>query len=124
MSIRNVSLPVLLAACLPLIAAGEEAGEVPLLARNPFNRPPLMAGGGAAGLLQVAARLSEPPELRAVMLAEALSLANLGGHIVALGEERDGWRLTAVREDGVELVSEGRRVSVPLRTREKENQDE
>jgi hypothetical protein len=67
---------------------------------NPFARP-----GGARNAAAAAAPLDL--ELRATLVAGRRSSANIGGTILRLGQELEGYRLTAVREGTAVLVRAG-----------------
>ncbi len=74
---------------------------------NPFQRPPsLLAPGtanGAGPTLMGVGTL----ELKAVLVAGSGSQANINGLVMGLNEEVDGYRLTSVSLDGVELRRDG-----------------
>lgn len=84
-------------------AAAQAADERIPLQVNPFVRP---ESGAAANAARAGADTGAM-ELRALMLAGKLSLANIGGHIVGIGEEINGYRLVAVNGDGVVLERDG-----------------
>lgn len=78
----------------PLAAADDDA---PRLRFDPFARPePGAAGGGYRDGARPA--VAWAPVLTATLVAGPESLANLGGVVLALGQETGGYRLVEVRE--------------------------
>lgn len=76
--------------------AAERAGD---LKSNPFARPaPVekvpVETPAAVNVL----------ELRGIMIAGPRSQANIGGEIIAIGEEIDGYKLVSVRQQHVVLI--------------------
>ncbi|MGP1677354.1 MAG: hypothetical protein ACTS6J_09375 [Burkholderiales bacterium] len=53
-------------------------------------------------------------ELRAVMTGGARPLVNLGGTILGIGDNVDGFRLVEVRERSAVFARDGNRVELPL----------
>ena len=93
----------LVVATLALALANVAAAQ-PL--RDPFARPALPANPVAAGAPEDA----EPRaalQLRAVMVAPGRSLANINGHILAVGEWFGDYQLTKVEERSVTLSRRG-----------------
>jgi hypothetical protein len=70
---------------------------------NPFVPPQTAAAGGGVK----SGGGNDSMELRGVVLAGPHSLANIGGKIVGIGEEINGYRLMAVNEDRVVLDNNG-----------------
>ena len=78
--------------------------------RDPFARPPMQAApapsqeaaDAAAGAL---------PVLRAILVDRVQSMANIGGHIVAVGDQVGAWRVQRIDERSVTLLR-GRTKSV------------
>ena len=89
-------------------AAPAAEPEVPELTHNPFDRPVLVTAvsrGSERGRSG-----SWPFVLQATLRSSAGSLANVGGRLIALGEEYEGYRLIRVgegtatfRKDGVDI---------------------
>jgi hypothetical protein len=79
-----------LAALLGVLPA--QASDTPALANNPFLRPRL------AEQAPPASPASPPLELRAILSAGDASRVDVGGRIVGVGEEIDGYRLVSVTE--------------------------
>lgn len=76
--------------------ADAEGGSQPRLRFDPFARPDLSAA--AADDPTAAVRAGEwAPVLNATLVAGERSLANLGGVLLAIGEETHGYRLVEVR---------------------------
>jgi hypothetical protein len=102
-----VRLPAALALCL----LGVTARAAPPLPQDPFARPAFLEA--APGTPAQAARLPLL-ELRAVLAAGKSSLADVGGRIVRIGEEIDGFKLVAVHEGGAVFERGGRAISIDL----------
>jgi hypothetical protein len=69
------------------------------LKSNPFEQP--------APAEKVADKVQETAkalELRGIMIAGPRSQANIGGEIIAIGEEIDGYRLVSVKQRHVVLI--------------------
>jgi hypothetical protein len=76
--------------------------------RDPFARPALpVAAPADAAAAEQAAALAARPQLRAVMVAPDRSLANISGHILAVGEWFGDYQVTRIRERSVTLVTRG-----------------
>lgn len=82
--------------------------EPPRLRFDPFRAPPASVAPGGAGR----DRDEEPfrPVLRSVVVAGPRSLANLGGEILEVGDEANGYRLLDVRPFEALFEYQGRRV--------------
>lgn len=97
---RNRAM-TLICSCLLLLSTAVPAVEN-FLKSNPFERPPVKDAGEASR--NAAAQASLPAmKLRSTMAAGPASLANIGGEIVGLGEEVNGYRLLAVHPRHVVL---------------------
>lgn len=110
-----VNAAVMLLACAPAPAYSQAA----TLRHDPFVRPAaaqqrLAQDANKSG--SVPAREERwNPELRAVMLAGASSMANVDGTVLRIGEEINGYRLVEVH-DGEALFSKGaERLTVSMR---------
>lgn len=88
------------------------ADDAPTLANNPFLRPQLVERAPAAD-----PAASPLLELRAILSAGDASRVDVGGHIVGVGEEVNGYRLISVSEDGAVFEHAGRSIHVPLAAR-------
>lgn len=97
---RYRTLCVLLLTLLPAMAAS--SGDV-VLTINPFERPLVTSSKDE---VPDAAMVEAPQvtlELRGTMAAGEHSLANIGGEILAIGQEISGYRLVAVHQRHVVL---------------------
>jgi hypothetical protein len=75
------------------------ANPAPNLHRNPFERPVLVKPESVAAMKSEQAPPPWTPELRATLLAgDGLSLANVDGEMVEIGEDYQGHTLVEVRE--------------------------
>jgi len=90
-----VRLARALPALLLLGLAGAAHAEV-ALRFNPFERPDLEAVRQSSGYGEVAAS-AWTPVLKATLVDGPASLANLGGTVLRIGEEAQGYRLREVR---------------------------
>ena len=97
--------------------ANEEQRERPRLRFDPFVQPDLstIAGAGPAA----PARDGEwAPVLRATLVGGDRSLANLGGVLLAIGEESHGYRLIEVRPWEAVFEYAGEQKILPVTGRE------
>ncbi len=86
---------------LALLGAAMACQAAPL--RDPFARPPMQAApapsdealDAAAGTL---------PVLRAIMVDSRQSMANIGGHIVSVGDQVGPYRVARIDERSVTLL--------------------
>ena len=112
MSARVTGLAATLALLVP--APGAWSGEADYALRhNPFSRPELgevAAGGGAEP-----AGTAGEPELRATLVAGRGSLANVGGELLAVGDEIDGYRLVRVGEGFAEFERGKERTTIYIK---------
>lgn len=100
---------------LPLLllmgeALAADAG-VPLRI-NPFVQPAESRG------VDVAQQSGDSMELRGVVMAGEDSLANIGGRIVSVGQEVDGYRVITVDERKVVLERNGSQRELELRAQD------
>jgi len=103
-----------LPAILLLQGAAHAGGGTGPLHINPFVRPEMAptVGGKASSVDGVSM------ELRGVMLAGDHSLANIGGRVVGIGEDINGYRLITVSEYNAVLEREGVRRELVLKTQD------
>jgi hypothetical protein len=87
------------------------AGDAPTLANDPFVRPQLVEHQEPATAAEAAA---PPLELRAILFAGDASRVDIGGRIVRVGEEIDGFTLISVSEDGALFERGGRSIRIAL----------
>lgn len=95
-----------------MVFAGESLAQTPK--RNPFKQIELEPKN-----LPVPSRedkrldkTSEPLELRAIIVSNHNSKANVGGIIVGIGEEVNGFRLLSVKQDRAVFISGEKKVTV------------
>ena len=103
---------------LPSTAIGLALLAVPAawateLERNPFRSPlqqeanhAANAGGGDLD--------SDAVELRGILVAGSHSMVNLGGRIIGIGEEVDGYRLLSVAEEHAVFQHAGETITLHL----------
>ena len=87
--------------CLLLLSTAVPAVET-FLKSNPFERP-VMKDKSAASRNAAAQAALPAMTLRSTMAAGPASLANIGGEILGIGEEINGYRLLAVHPRHVVL---------------------
>ena len=107
---------LLIIGCL-LVVAPTRAGEI-VLKTNPFQRPvdldktqPVVEKNDG--------RVAAEMELRATMLAGERSQANIGGKVIGLGEEVNGYQLIEVHPLHVVLDREGKSREVRIANSER-----
>ena len=101
---RGMACILLLVVSL-LQAVAQAADEAGPLRINPFVQPEVVAD--VAGT--VVSGEEDSMVLRGIMLAGEQSLANIGGKIVGIGQEINGYRVIAVNESNVVLDRDGTR---------------
>lgn len=111
------------------MAVGASASAVAdgrLLHQDPFARPALatqaasVRGPGSGGVESAPAW---SPQLVAVVVAGSDSLVNIDGAIVRMGEEIDGHRLVAVREEEAVFLQGNKRTVLRMRTALKQDRE-
>ena len=111
---RRGTVLVAVLALTPLTAAPLRAQAPPELRFDPFRPPPAaIAPDDSPPARRPAIRFE--PVLRSTVVAGERSLANLGGRILALGEEFEGYRLVAVRAFDATFVKDGRKVRLEVK---------
>ena len=113
-------VPVLLLLCSLLQGQAVAADSVEILRINPFVRPDNVTVTANTAVVAD----SESMELRGVMLAGEHSLANIGGKIVGIGQDINGYRLITVNERTVVLDRDGTRRELGVRTEDGVGRDE
>jgi hypothetical protein len=108
--------------CLPGLAEAQADG----LKHDPFARPvlaprpaPRPASAASVPGNSVKAPVPEPvwkPELRAVLVAGPKSIVNVGGALVRIGEQINGYRLVEVHEETAVFVNDKKTVTLSLRS--------
>ncbi|MGB5260580.1 MAG: hypothetical protein WBO34_08680 [Gammaproteobacteria bacterium] len=101
---------LLTAGCCLLLASPLGAQDI-VLKTNPFLQPVSPEPGPTAGTQEEDKRVAEM-ELRATMVAGERSQANIGGVVIGLGEEVNGYRLDEIHPRHVVLDRDGARKEV------------
>jgi hypothetical protein len=117
---RLTILGAALALSLPVTVAADGTSG---LRHNPFSRPPLAERGGLTAAGEPTA--ADPAELplRGTLTGGAESLANVGGELLAIGDEYLGWRLISIGDGEARFASGQKQITVPVAATEKENQN-
>ena len=100
-----------------LAAATAMAGQTaaPKLHADPFKTPQLAkAVGGPVRDSGQARREDWRPQLRGIMRSTSLSLVNVNGQLIEIGEEIDGFRLVGVGERSAAFTKRGFRYLLSL----------
>ena len=97
---RNRAPVVLLITLVPAMAAS--SGDA-VLKTNPFERPLVTSSKDDEPEVAVEETPQTSMELRGTMAAGKNSLANIGGEILAIGQEINGYRLVAIHQRHVVL---------------------
>lgn len=82
--------------------------------KNPFAKPAFMTLIEEAPAPARREPPAEPLSLQATLVAKDKSFANIGGVILAPGEEHNGYRLVSVREGAAVLERNGERIELML----------
>jgi len=93
------------------------------LSRNPFKSPlPKPGGPPVPGSINAPA----PTELKltGIMLIGDQALVDLSGHILAIGDEAEGYTLMSVTEEEAVFLRQGRRVVMSIYEDEDEDEDQ
>jgi len=103
---------VLLMIGIMTATAGQAADQYAALRTNPFVKPVNIEDTPSDK------RAAKPPaaamQLRATVVAGSRSQANIGGVIIGLGEDVDGYRLTEVHARRVVLERDGTRKEIMI----------
>lgn len=99
----------------------------PELHRDPFVNPLLQQQVSLEEIVEAVRTTESPttdpvpresflwqPELRGIIRSEDIAIANIGGKMVGLGEEIDGYRLIKVKERSVVFEKNGKYIPVSL----------
>ena len=99
----------------------------PELHRDPFVNPLLQQQVSLEEVVEAVRTTESPttdpvpresflwqPELRGIIRSEDIAIANIGGKMVGLGEEIDGYRLIKVKERSVVFEKNGKYIPVSL----------
>ncbi len=98
---------------LSLMSQHGHAAEMP--ARDPFVKPAMDNITTAAPAPQ---ETKPELELRALLVAGAASIANVGGTMLAIGDEIDGYRLMSVSQGEAMFQKGAKQYRIPLREQE------
>ncbi len=99
-----------------IVASGADAGEglsVAKLRFNPFVKPSLPAAEPNAKP-EFDRASAWRPELTATLVSGENSIANLGGAVLRLGEEANGYKLVAVRHYEADFERNGEVMTLSL----------
>ncbi len=105
------------------VGLADGGGDHPVLHHNPFQRPQpsaLVTAEGMASPERPLRRKTPPPqlELRATLLSNRTPLVNVDGHILAIGDEIEGYRLTRITEGTAVFTSGQRRLTLTIDSRD------
>ena len=104
----NPRMLILVLITLPVPALSADV-FAPALSTNPFERPAWMTDAQEIPANAPSATPRRRIDLRATLIAGKKSSANVGGRIIGLGEEIDGYTLVAIAE-GVAEFSDGEEI--------------
>jgi hypothetical protein len=98
---------LLFAGAAGLALSCQAAAQAGILHRNPFAHALPGVSQPAAGTANPSAAAAIPLELRGTMLAGSDSLANIGGLILGIGQEVEGYRIVSIHERWVVIEKNG-----------------
>ena len=107
--------------CLALTC--QAAGAAGILHRNPFAHPLPESSQPAPDPAGAVPGSSVPLELRGTMLAGPNSLVNIGGWILGIGQEVEGYRIVAIHEREVVVEKNGEQRTLSLDSKDVETRD-
>ncbi|MEE8427920.1 MAG: hypothetical protein V3S33_00260 [Gammaproteobacteria bacterium] len=105
-------LSPLLVVCTSGVVADETAY---MLQSNPFARPLVEKPEQRGSVQEPEPSVLEGLQLRAIMTAGSESLANVGGKIVGIGEEIEGYRLVSVDHERAVFSKHGKLITLTLK---------
>ncbi|MGB5579145.1 MAG: hypothetical protein WBM68_01150 [Woeseia sp.] len=113
----------LFATALVIAPAAGLADELPEIRQNPFARPSsvVIADEEPRSFAETGTRTSL--DLRATMVSDQGSLANVAGKVVSPGETVQGFTLLRVHEDRAIFDYQGERVTIYVRPQSDENNE-
>lgn len=97
---------------IPLLALAIAADVMAAPLRDPFVRPASAIPAPPEAAPETA------PRLRALVLNAAGSLANIDGHVVAVGERFAGYKIVRIDARGVLLTRAGRELLLTMQDKE------
>ena len=98
---------LLLAGAAGLALTCQAAGQAGILHRNPFAHALPEISQPAAGTANPSTAAGTSLELRGTMMAGSDSLANIGGLILGIGQEVEGYRIVSIHERWVVIEKNG-----------------
>lgn len=120
---QNTMVSLSLVAAMCLLSQAQATETFGTLLTNPFSNPTI---GGVEAATEAVKKA--PPvtvhELRGTMTAGANSQANIGGVILAVGEEIDGYKLVSVGQREVILDKDGVQKTLSLDADDRKSGDE
>lgn len=96
MNLKRIQLVALLPILMNALSVTWAHGDDYELLHNPFVHPPLSAVATTATIADRIGR--QRPDLRATLVAGKDSMVNVGGKLLSIGDEVDGYRLISVSE--------------------------
>ncbi len=114
MRIRHWSLPAalgLLVLGADIASAVEEPRRIQV---NPFTRPDLSTGSAEKGVPEIKETNPAGLVLKGTLVAGSDPMANIGGVILEIGEEVEGYRLVSIGEREVVLEKGGFRKTLMM----------
>lgn len=114
-------LSIVAVAWPPLLVA---ADTPPALSHNPFSRPPSDVIPVARDVRDDDDSTPETLVLQATMVGRVNRLANVGGRILKVGDEYQGYRLGSIHEDSATFERGGRSITIYVRSPDKEDRRE
>ncbi len=104
-----------------LAAAAQELQSPPL--RNPFSRPDFMVATRTTPSAQSFLAAPVELELRATLVSNGRTLANVNGQVLAVGQSYEGHRLIYVEEGRAVLLRDGERLTLSVYERQSESDE-
>lgn len=98
-----------------LLASQTWAAEVETLHHDPFRHPLLHRTISAAKKSKNPHVAGRKLQLRATLVADKQSLANINGKIVSLGNRIEGFRLVKIQQGKVMLLKNGRQLTLTIK---------
>jgi hypothetical protein len=106
-----------------LALACQAAGTAGILHRNPFAHPLPESSQPVPGVTAAPPEAKAPLELRGTMLAGVDSLVNIGGLILGIGQEVDGYRIVSIHERQVVIEKHGEQRTLSVDNEDGETRD-
>jgi hypothetical protein len=122
---RGTSIFCILAGALlatSLRSAAED--QAPPLSVNPFERPAWISDVRTAPAGALPAKRRQSIDLRATLVSGRGSLANVGGRIIGIGEEVDGYLLLSIEEGRAVFRNNDEVIRVSVVTDDEDKDDE